>query len=64
MYGRWWAYHVAAQSRQASQSPSSWNAEQHKVAFDRADDLWIFLRLALVLAAFLAGLAGILWLAN
>ncbi len=64
MYGRWWAYYVAAQSRQGAQAQSSWNVENHEVAFDRTDDLWIFVRLALVLAAFSAGLACILWVAS
>jgi len=64
MYGRWWLYYVAAQSRQAAQTQSSWNPEKHEVAFDRAGDFWIFIRLALVLAVFFAGLACILWVAS
>jgi len=57
MYGRWWTYYAAAQS-------PCWIAEKHEVAFDSVDDLWIFVRLALVLAAFSAGLACILWIAG
>lgn len=64
MYGRWWLYYVAAQSRQTAQAQSSGNTDKHEVAFDRADDFWIFVRLALVLAVFFAGLACILWVAS
>jgi hypothetical protein len=65
MYGRGWAYYAAMHSRQQAQSQPSRNTlEKHDVAFDRADDVWIFVRLALVLAAFFAGLACILWIAN
>jgi hypothetical protein len=64
MYGHWWSYHAAARSRQAAQFQRSWSADNRDVAFDRADDLWIFIRLGLVLAAFSAGVAGILWIAS
>jgi hypothetical protein len=65
MYGRWWAYYLQARMRNVSQShPSSGARHRSEAAFDHADDLWIFLRLALVLAVFLAGLAGILWVAG
>jgi hypothetical protein len=64
MYGRWWVYYMQARMRHASSQPA-WNAQRRKeVAFDLGDDLWIFLRLALVLAIFFAGLACILWIAN
>lgn len=64
MYGRWWLYYVVVQSRQAAQAQSSGHTDKHEVAFDRADDCWIFARLALVLAVFFAGLACILWVAS
>lgn len=65
MYGRWWAYYMQARVRHVDQSHPSWNASRkHEVTFDLGDDLWIFLRLALVLAVFFAGLACILWVAS
>jgi len=39
-------------------------ASYPEVTLDHTDDLWIFLRLALVLAVFFAGLACILWVAS
>lgn len=65
MYGRWWAYHLQARERQVAQSHPSWKTRQtNEVAFNRTDDLWILVRLALVLAVFFAGLACILWVAS
>jgi len=57
MYRRLWTYYPAAQSRHVAQPQPqpSWTAQKHEVAFDRADDLWIFSRLASVLAAFSEG---------
>ena len=65
MYGRWWAYYMQARMRHVAQSHPFGNARRRAEAtFDHADDLWIFLRLALVLAVFFAGLACILWVAS
>lgn len=65
MYGRWWAYYIQARARHVAPSHPAWNTQRRsEAAFDHADDLWIFLRLALVLAIFFAGLACILWVAS
>ncbi|XAZ25469.1 hypothetical protein LVY75_20245 [Sinorhizobium sp. B11] len=65
MYGRWWAYYMQARMRDVTLSHPSRNTQNRTgVAFDHADDLWIFVRLALVLAVFFAGVACILWVAN
>ncbi len=65
MHGRWWAYYMQARMRDVAAPHPSWNAQQRtEVAFNLSDDLWIFLRLALVLSVFFAGLACILWVAN
>jgi uncharacterized membrane protein YjgN (DUF898 family) len=65
MYGRWWAYYMQARLRHVAPSQPSWNTQRRtEVTFDHTDDLWIFLRLALVLAVFFAGLACILWVAS
>jgi hypothetical protein len=66
MYGRWWAYYMQARMRHVAPSHPSLNAQQRRteVMFDHTDDLWIFLRLALVLAVFFAGLACVLRVAG
>ena len=56
---------MQARMRHVAQSHPFGNARRRAEAtFDHADDLWIFLRLALVLAVFFAGLACILWVAS
>lgn len=57
---------MQARMRHVAPSHPSLNAQQRRteVMFDHTDDLWIFLRLALVLAVFFAGLACILRVAG
>ena len=65
MYGRWWAYYMQARMRHVTEAQPSRNTQRGTgVAFDHTDDLWIFVRLALVLAVFSAGVACILWVAS
>jgi hypothetical protein len=62
MYGRYGISYAEANSRQSKQGSAI--SEEINVASERSDDLWIFLRLAIVLAVFSAGLGCILWAAS
>jgi hypothetical protein len=62
VYGRYGIYYAEPNSRQSQQGSTT--PDEISTASDRSDDLWIFLRLALVMAVFCAGLACILWAAS
>lgn len=66
MYGRYGIYYGTPHARQTPQVGARKNDEikASDIAFHHSDDLWIFLRLAGVMAVFCAALACILWIAN